>query len=577
MGGGSIAYTGPQIVIIGYGQSNWLKHMTDPSSPDAAVSGTSYFDGSSWTTVPAANGVRKMLNSIATTTGKTVGIISGGQTAVTIEALMPGGAGYFEALETKIIAAATAGAEAVYIVWHQGEGNANVASPNATTHRTALDTMHGHLVTALGRTKATVPFILSSLATVTDVSYTFPDTSWATIQTALATAHDTYPYIHYSHSNMDADLGGSPNVHWTPASYGRSGERYARKILALRGDIAAAPAWYIASMAIVDATHTDFTITHSGGTDFTPTSAITGFEISDNNGASYVVPSACVRQSATVIRATHSSLSTTADRTGRYQYGKTPVVTAPVVDNSSIASPLNHSMHQALTAAGSGALPVPTYRTAASRSEGNPATTSTYSALNLGASSTTEELMVICAVHFAGGLLPSVTAWTLTPSGGSAVAATSVLTSADTNPAHRFVTFIIPAGSNLSSASMVITHGSTFNNGRAVFATVPTGDLSSTTPVYADTAFVASGTVATIEATTSADGFYIALGGDTSFSGTATWTGDEAIAERHDAIGVGDIVTLADASGTAASTLANTVTVTFTASGALRLSVVSWR
>lgn len=66
----------------------------------------------------------------------------------------------------------------------------------------------------------------------------------------------------------------------------------------------------VVSAAIVDATHTDITINYSsdcGGTDFTPTSAISGFVIFDA-GVSKAI-SAAVRTGATTIRLTHASIA----------------------------------------------------------------------------------------------------------------------------------------------------------------------------------------------------------------------------------------------------------------------------
>src|SRR5687768_6740722 len=111
----AVSYDGPDIVLVGYGQSNWLGHVSTSSSPAAASTGTYYFDTDTeeWTTtVPAGNDVRALLNAIKAAVGDlTVGIVSAGQSGVNIAALLEGaGTGYYETLAERMLAAGAANA-----------------------------------------------------------------------------------------------------------------------------------------------------------------------------------------------------------------------------------------------------------------------------------------------------------------------------------------------------------------------------------------------------------------------------------------------------------------------------------
>lgn len=85
------------------------------------------------------------------------------------------------------------------------------------------------------------------------------------------------------------------------------------------------------------ADYCDVNIQHYGGTDFTPTSAITGFVFSDGSGALTI--SSAVRQTATKIRVTFSR-SIVAPLVGTYQSGADPTVSAAVLDNSADTLPM---------------------------------------------------------------------------------------------------------------------------------------------------------------------------------------------------------------------------------------------
>jgi uncharacterized phiE125 gp8 family phage protein len=93
----------------------------------------------------------------------------------------------------------------------------------------------------------------------------------------------------------------------------------------------------IASVAEVSAQVFDVTLTHEGGTDFTPTSGITGWRVLD--GASPISVSSAVRQATNKVRLTLASDPAAAPIV-QYLYGTSPIVTGVLLDNSSLALPL---------------------------------------------------------------------------------------------------------------------------------------------------------------------------------------------------------------------------------------------
>lgn len=159
----------------------------------------------------------------------------------------------------------------------------------------------------------------------------------------LASAPDFYWGSHV------ADIDLTDDVHPTAAGFEKIAARYAQSILYTLGEVAypgKGPS--IASSAFADDTSEviDVTISHLGGSDFTPTSGINGFEVLDDGTP--VTVSTAARQSATVIRLTLAA-AITGTATVRYLYGQDGGVTfastytSEVVDNTSLALPLNGS------------------------------------------------------------------------------------------------------------------------------------------------------------------------------------------------------------------------------------------
>jgi hypothetical protein len=552
-------------LIIGYGQSNWLGHMTVTSSPPAAEANTRHFNGSAWVSVPVGNGVREMLNFLATDTGIPWGIVSGGQNGVLISLLRDGQTA-FENLQTDI---AAMGGDAEFVVYHQGEGEGDSGTSIATWD-TSLDALHGELCALTGRTKAQMPLVVSSLSTMDDGS---TDANWNDIQAKIREADSDFANIHFSHSNMDATRVDS--FHWNAASYGRSGRRYAQTIADLLGTESTSPAWFVDDVAeIIDDVNTRVTVTHSMGTDFTPTSGITGFECSDDNGASWESATGA-RVDATTIELTHASLATDAPRKVRYQYGRQPDVSAPVLDNSSIASPLCHTAGQDISADElAGDPPVPTYITVRRDPSFPTSTQHRFANVDIGPD-VAGELIIVGWSMGANLALNSVD---VVISGHSNPSVTIVGQTGAANARGGFFQFVKPGGT-LAEITLNLA-ANPFTDSNISLWRVPIADLNSQTAVDYDGLHSASATTLSRDLTTSADGFMLAVANNRSITGPAAnsnITGDEAWAVRNEAIDAGSHHIAGDASGVAAGTNDNTVNVSFPNAAATVLVAASWR
>lgn len=116
-----------------------------------------------------------------------------------------------------------------------------------------------------------------------------------------------------------------------------SAQRMAQSLAVAEGSETVYKGPSIVSAAQLDTTTVDVTLSHDGGTDFTPTTGITGFTVLDDAVA--LTTSAAVRQSATVVRLTVTP-AIAGTPTAQYLYGADPTVTSAVFDNSINTLPL---------------------------------------------------------------------------------------------------------------------------------------------------------------------------------------------------------------------------------------------
>ena len=244
-------------------------------------------------------------------------------------------------------AVADCGGAMEVILWAQGEADGS-SGTSQSAYTTALTNMiaafRSEITNASGLSN--LPVIVSLLGRGSTIG---TDDQAAAIRSAQFAVCGTVADAYVGATTLDLPLADS--VHYTSAGYVTHAQRMSQAFKALNGDAAYYRGPYIVSAESVDSTHTDVTIAHRGGSDFTPTSAINGFEIDDG---SIVVPSAAIRQSATVIRLTHATLAGAA--TVRYGYGDdggdtfAATISNILVDNTTLALPLEQAFGVAIAA-----------------------------------------------------------------------------------------------------------------------------------------------------------------------------------------------------------------------------------
>lgn len=561
------------ILIIMYGQSNMANMSITSASPPSAAAGTTYFSGSAWGAVPAGNGVREFLNAVTTATGVPAAAINGSISGSTIEYLRDetasGGAGLFYA---QMAAAGVTDGE--LCIFMQGEGNANTApATSEASYKNSISDLHGKLAAHLGRTKAQFPFVQAGLTTYGGTPDSNTDDTWSTIRTAQFHAAQEQPNVYFSHSNMDGARQSGDVYHLDAASQGRQGKRFAQTVNSILLGTGGPAHFEITGAATVDGTHTNVTIAHSfGATDFTPTSGITGFQVSGDNGGTWI-PASGARIDASTIQLTHSSIATDNTRALRYQYGMLPDVSAPVKDNGANALPLTFTSDTIIPTP-LATLPVPTLRTGTGMSQltGN-GQVQTASAIPIGPA--TARRLIILGTQ---GGNNNITSITFTPNVGSAVTATIVR--AATSLAAIAYAVLGADADTATTVSISVDYGvNPFSGTRYSLWTVPSGDLSSPTPTGTGTIRnVSAASTIAVTLNTSAGGFMVGsvYAGTNPSSPNYTWSGTDTWTKRTDNNIGGTGGSNADASNVSTNA-ANSVSVALATTSTASLAVVAWR
>jgi len=329
------------------GQSNMENWFTDGSGqvPDALLR---KYTGS-WAVLGAAsNGATAFGNRIIANMASPVPVglldYSKGGTALRSEA--DSGSGYWlntaasSPYDDLKVGVTANGGELEFVVWAQGERDARSGLVTEAEYEGSTGGLEDFITNQI-RTDITnasdqtnLPFVISLLGRGTDVGDT--DVNFQAIRNAQQNVANG---LADCYRVTTTDLPLVDTIHYTPAGYTTHGEQCAQVVLELLGDETYSRGPQIVNWQEVSSTQTDITIAHDGGTDFTPASTITGFQILD--AGTPVTVSAAVRQNATTVRLTHTAI--VGVRTARYMYGANPAVTSPVVDNTALTLPLEGS------------------------------------------------------------------------------------------------------------------------------------------------------------------------------------------------------------------------------------------
>ncbi len=221
------------------------------------------------------------------------------------------------------------------VVWAQGEGDA-IQAVSQTDYYNGLTTLFSTIRTDLAQ--PTLPIVLVTLGRRLDG--TLPDANSEAIKTAQALK--CLDANVYRVDRMDLAVSGD-NIHQTASGFTTIYQRASEAMKAAYGLVSQYRGPSITSVVPVTATTFDVNLTHRSGTDFTPTTGITGFSATDPGASNAVIAvTAAVRQSANVIRITLASTPVSLPVI-RYLYGTNPTVTSAVKGNDSLARPLEYA------------------------------------------------------------------------------------------------------------------------------------------------------------------------------------------------------------------------------------------
>lgn len=230
-------------------------------------------------------------------------------------------------LEVKAALAAVGGAiaGAIYV---QGEADA--------FYGLALETYSAELAAHFAQlrqdTRAALPILIGVLGRSTYVS---SDENWDIVQQSHIAVANTDANIF---DTVKHDLALQDAAHLADLSNIPFGQRLANSAITnIFGGSADWQAPTISSIEVVTTTSTRINITQGQGTDFTPISNITGIELTEAGDGYNVSGISSVREAATSILVTHDAANITA---GRVYYGKSPVITGIMLDNSTLKLPL---------------------------------------------------------------------------------------------------------------------------------------------------------------------------------------------------------------------------------------------
>lgn len=314
-------------------------------TPDAMLRYTGVQASDTWL-VPNTSTMNAAIscgNALVSALGCPVGLIDGSWDGSGLTVTANGGQWVPTAGTTyqrSLSAVNTAGGKVIANVWGQGEADAG-SGVTQSNYYSGLGTMIAQRRTDVSA--ASLPYVIATLARNNAGA---SDSSREAIK--LAQVQMCADSNIYRVDRMDLPLH-TDGVHHTATGFTALGARVAQAILASVGIVSQYRGPSIASVVQVSAGVFDVNLTHHSGSDFTPTSAITGLRFTDPGASNAVISvSTAVRQSASVIRVTLSTTPVSLPNVDNL-YGAMPTVTSVVKDNSALTLPLEYTRNIAAT------------------------------------------------------------------------------------------------------------------------------------------------------------------------------------------------------------------------------------
>lgn len=343
------------------GQSNgfyWYSSATETLTPNDAIR----WAASSWVDPGAdasnTDGIIAFMNAMIGHGSGAAGIIVNSPSSTGLNASADTGAGYwlnfasapYSTLDGYV--SARSQDELTGVIWVQGENDA-VSSISEAQYTADLATLFARMRTDWTNKSglAALPIFVMPLGRRTTVT---TDAMTQAIRNAQRAACEADANVYEIAAPIDLALRDF--VHRTEADIIVDAQRAAARVAEVLGLTAAGSGLGPTATWSRSGTAVTVTLTHGGGTDFTPTTGITGFEFLDD-GTPITISSA-VRASATTITLTLASAPTGVEVL-RYLYGTNPTVSGAVVDNSALGLPLVWNESISATPPPSGPSPEP--------------------------------------------------------------------------------------------------------------------------------------------------------------------------------------------------------------------------
>jgi len=226
------------------------------------------------------------------------------------------------------------GGKLEYVIWMQGEADAARGSVTETEYRASLENFITNQVRAdidNGSMRNNLPFLIVMMIKRPGGK----DGTHQAIRNAQKHVAKNVPDCYLAATTLDLENHG--RQHLAPDAYTTLGLRVAQTVLYILGKESYYRGPWVTAVNRIDSRTLDVTIRHRGGTDFTPVSRISGWEVLAGETALPV--SEVYRRDAETIRIILKNTFAGLVKV-RYLYGAMPDTTRPVLDNSALALPL---------------------------------------------------------------------------------------------------------------------------------------------------------------------------------------------------------------------------------------------
>lgn len=289
---------------------------------------------------PKGNGAIAFGNRLIERLGIPVGLLDYSENGSGLRKEADWGTGYWEntapgSIYHRFLAGVSAvGGSVEFVIWMQGEADAARETVTEEEYEASLRSFITNQVRAdvgNGSSQENLPFLVTMMMKRPRGK----DGPNQAIRNALKRVTECVADCYLAATTLDLKNQGTQ--HLTPGGYAKLGRRVAQTVLYILGEEKYHRGPSVAAVTQADSRTLDVTIEHRGGTDFTPPSAISGWEVLAD-GIPVTVSNVSRHDAKTIrIRLDERIVGKTKVR---YLYGAMPDTSNPVVDNSPQALPL---------------------------------------------------------------------------------------------------------------------------------------------------------------------------------------------------------------------------------------------